>query len=211
MIDTLFSLAEAHLFMQLVELQDEQPDSLPAGKTRPDLYRCASCSSVSCGILPSVFPMLRFLPCGTLPSILPMLLFLLMLFCLLSFPCCLLCLVTLCPLAVLALCGHKSCKLRCLTCISWQDMYISIPADGYRWRPIAFCLSPSFLLTHAVPVLPAFAFVLSLLLSCSWQTDAQQVAHLAAGQQQVIDYWGQYTNVSHLFPIACITILPADS
>lgn len=39
MIDTLFSLAEAHLFMQLVELQDEQPDLLPPGKTRPDLYR----------------------------------------------------------------------------------------------------------------------------------------------------------------------------
>ena len=39
MIDTLFSLAEAHLFMQLVELQDNQPSLLPAGKTRPDLYR----------------------------------------------------------------------------------------------------------------------------------------------------------------------------
>ena len=40
MIDTLFSLAEAHLFMQLVELQDTQPELLPPGKTRPDLYRC---------------------------------------------------------------------------------------------------------------------------------------------------------------------------
>lgn len=39
MIDTLFSLAEAHLFMQLVELQDKQPELLPPGKTRPDLYR----------------------------------------------------------------------------------------------------------------------------------------------------------------------------
>lgn len=39
MIDTLFSLAEAHLFMQLVELQDAQPHLLPPGKTRPDLYR----------------------------------------------------------------------------------------------------------------------------------------------------------------------------
>ena len=39
MIDTLFSLAEAHLFMQLVELQDSQPSLLPPGKTRPDLYR----------------------------------------------------------------------------------------------------------------------------------------------------------------------------
>lgn len=39
MIDTLFSLAEAHLFMQLVELQDAQPHLLPPSKTRPDLYR----------------------------------------------------------------------------------------------------------------------------------------------------------------------------
>ena len=39
MIDTLFSLAEAHLFMQLVELQDSQPSLLPPGKTRPDLYK----------------------------------------------------------------------------------------------------------------------------------------------------------------------------
>ncbi|KAL3150708.1 hypothetical protein ABBQ32_000495 [Trebouxia sp. C0010 RCD-2024] len=39
MIDTLFSLAEAHLFMQLVELQDKEPHLLPGGKTRPDLYR----------------------------------------------------------------------------------------------------------------------------------------------------------------------------
>ena len=39
MIDTLFSLAEAHLFMHLVELQDSQPALLPPGKTRPDLYR----------------------------------------------------------------------------------------------------------------------------------------------------------------------------
>ena len=42
MIDTLFSLAEAHLFMQLVELQDKEPHLLPGGKTRPDLYRYAS-------------------------------------------------------------------------------------------------------------------------------------------------------------------------
>ena len=39
MIDTLFSLAEAHLFMQLVELQDEQPDLLPHGKAPAQLYR----------------------------------------------------------------------------------------------------------------------------------------------------------------------------
>ena len=39
MIDTLFSLAEAHLFMQLVELQDSRPDLLPHGKAYPDLYR----------------------------------------------------------------------------------------------------------------------------------------------------------------------------
>ena len=42
MIDTLFSLAEAHLFMQLVELQDKEPHLLPGGKTRPDLYRYAT-------------------------------------------------------------------------------------------------------------------------------------------------------------------------
>ena len=42
MIDTLFSLAEAHLFMQLVELQDSRPDLLPPGKAYPDLYRCAA-------------------------------------------------------------------------------------------------------------------------------------------------------------------------
>ena len=39
MIDTLFSLAEAHLFMQLVELQDSRPRDLPKGKTYTDLYR----------------------------------------------------------------------------------------------------------------------------------------------------------------------------
>ncbi|KAK9843987.1 hypothetical protein WJX81_001142 [Elliptochloris bilobata] len=39
LIDTLFSLAEAHLFMQLVELQDSQPHALPAGKATPDLYK----------------------------------------------------------------------------------------------------------------------------------------------------------------------------
>ena len=41
LIDTLFSLAEAHLFMQLVELGDAQPDAIPAGKQPADLYRCA--------------------------------------------------------------------------------------------------------------------------------------------------------------------------
>ena len=40
MIDTLFSLAEAHLFMQLVEWFDRDPASLPPGKTYADLYRC---------------------------------------------------------------------------------------------------------------------------------------------------------------------------
>ena len=41
MIDTLFSLAEAHLFMQLVEWWDKDRTSLklPAGKTYADLYR----------------------------------------------------------------------------------------------------------------------------------------------------------------------------
>lgn len=39
LIDTLFSLAEAHLFMQLVEMADTQPCELPPGKTYADLYR----------------------------------------------------------------------------------------------------------------------------------------------------------------------------
>lgn len=39
MIDTLFSLAEAHLFMQLVELHDSQPHTLPPGKGYADIYR----------------------------------------------------------------------------------------------------------------------------------------------------------------------------
>ncbi len=41
MIDTLFSLAEAHLFMQLVELHDSQPGLLPPGKDFSTMYRCA--------------------------------------------------------------------------------------------------------------------------------------------------------------------------
>lgn len=39
LIDTLFSLAEAFLFMQLVELRDADACLLPAGKEFPDLYR----------------------------------------------------------------------------------------------------------------------------------------------------------------------------
>jgi len=39
MIDTLFSLAEAHLFMQLVELQDAQPGLIPPGKDFFTMYR----------------------------------------------------------------------------------------------------------------------------------------------------------------------------
>jgi hypothetical protein len=39
MIDTLFSLAEAHLFMQLVELKEERPDLLPPGKNFATMYR----------------------------------------------------------------------------------------------------------------------------------------------------------------------------
>lgn len=38
-IDTLFSLAEAHLFMQLVELQDANPGILAVGKGYADIYR----------------------------------------------------------------------------------------------------------------------------------------------------------------------------
>lgn len=39
LIDTLFSLAEAHLFMQLVELQDSKPLVMPIGKSYADIYR----------------------------------------------------------------------------------------------------------------------------------------------------------------------------
>jgi len=40
LIDTLFSLAEAHLFMQLVELAEAAPEALPPGKVLfRDLYR----------------------------------------------------------------------------------------------------------------------------------------------------------------------------
>ncbi|GAB4817277.1 hypothetical protein N2152v2_004323 [Parachlorella kessleri] len=39
LIDTLFSLAEAHLFMQLVEIKDGQLAELPPGKSYADLYR----------------------------------------------------------------------------------------------------------------------------------------------------------------------------
>lgn len=42
LIDTLFSLAEAHLFMQLVELQDSsRPQVMPAAKSYADIYRSA--------------------------------------------------------------------------------------------------------------------------------------------------------------------------
>ena len=39
LIDTLFSLAEAHLFMQLIEMQDNHPEKMPSGKTCADIYR----------------------------------------------------------------------------------------------------------------------------------------------------------------------------
>lgn len=39
MIDTLFSLAEAHLFMQLVEMADAAPGALPPGNDYAALYR----------------------------------------------------------------------------------------------------------------------------------------------------------------------------
>jgi hypothetical protein len=38
-IDTLFSLAEAHLFMQLVELHDTQPGIFGVAKSYADMYR----------------------------------------------------------------------------------------------------------------------------------------------------------------------------
>ena len=45
LIDTLFSLAEAHLFMQLIELQDKHPEKLPPGKSCADIYRYSSCGA----------------------------------------------------------------------------------------------------------------------------------------------------------------------
>lgn len=42
LIDTLFSLAEAYLFMQLVEMHDTNPGLMPGPKTNADLYRFAS-------------------------------------------------------------------------------------------------------------------------------------------------------------------------
>lgn len=39
LIDTLFSLAEAYLFMQLVEMKDADVPGFPEGKSYPDLYR----------------------------------------------------------------------------------------------------------------------------------------------------------------------------
>ncbi len=48
LIDTLFSLAEAHLFMQLIELQDAHPERLPAGKSCADIYRCSSYAAYGC-------------------------------------------------------------------------------------------------------------------------------------------------------------------
>lgn len=39
LIDTLFSLAEAHLFMQLVEMKDNEVDGFPQQKSYADLYR----------------------------------------------------------------------------------------------------------------------------------------------------------------------------
>ena len=40
LIDTLFSLAEAHLFMQLVTLHDRDPSAIPGNKQLADMYRC---------------------------------------------------------------------------------------------------------------------------------------------------------------------------
>lgn len=45
LIDTLFSLAEAHLFMQLVELMDSRPGIMPPNKACSDIYRCTLTSS----------------------------------------------------------------------------------------------------------------------------------------------------------------------
>lgn len=42
LIDTLFSLGESHIFMQLVEMHDSTPEKLPAGKTYAEMYRCGA-------------------------------------------------------------------------------------------------------------------------------------------------------------------------
>ena len=58
LIDTLFSLAEAHLFMQLIELQDNHPERLPTGKSCADIYRYSSypaCGS-PCGLITVMMP-----------------------------------------------------------------------------------------------------------------------------------------------------------
>ena len=39
LIDTLFSLGESHIFMQLVEMHDATPEKLPPGKSYADMYR----------------------------------------------------------------------------------------------------------------------------------------------------------------------------
>ncbi len=39
LIDTLFSLAEAHLFMQIIELMESKPGIMPPNKTFADIYR----------------------------------------------------------------------------------------------------------------------------------------------------------------------------
>ena len=53
LIDTLFSLAEAHLFMQLIELRDSQPGIMPPGKACADIYRRAPmCLPVETPCLP---------------------------------------------------------------------------------------------------------------------------------------------------------------
>ena len=40
LIDTLFSLAEAHLFMQIIELMEAKPGIMPSNKSFADIYRC---------------------------------------------------------------------------------------------------------------------------------------------------------------------------
>ena len=58
LIDTLFSLAEAHLFMQLIELQDNHPERLPAGKSCADIYRYGSYAACGCPCRPIMVTML---------------------------------------------------------------------------------------------------------------------------------------------------------
>lgn len=66
LIDTLFSLAEAHLFMQIIELMESQPGIMPPKKTFADIYRCIPIPFTLS--IPRTFPVMIFPLCGVLAS-----------------------------------------------------------------------------------------------------------------------------------------------